>query len=121
MDPSAPKKPKLDHDEDLCPNLQACIDRWGLTPPFSLGDNNEKWGKYYAERALLEFRHSHFWGEKGEELGCYMLGGESLACFGWSRKCKAAEAETSEADGLKRCSGCKGLKRPPNSWNLRIL
>jgi len=105
MDPSAAKKPKLNDEEDLCPNLQACIDRWGLTAPYSSGNNNEKWGKYYAERALLEFRHTHFWDDKGEELACFKQ------CCGWSSNCREAEVEVSEKDGLKRCSCCKGLKK----------
>ena len=87
----------------FCANLQASIDRWDLVPPYASIDDNELWGSYYAERSILEFRHSNFFKEDGEELECIKLCYEPYGSCGWG-------SSIVDNDGIKRCTHCNGTK-----------
>lgn len=56
MAPPVNKKAKNEETKgstaDLCPALRKCVERWGLTAPYSSPDDDEKWGAYTKPNAL---------------------------------------------------------------------
>ena len=68
----------------LCESLKRCVVRWNLLPPFTSPNDDGAWQDYYRERALLEFRHSHFWLADGNELP------SRERCYGFDDTCKRA-------------------------------
>ena len=84
--------------EQVCSNLRHCIKRWDLLPPYEEPNENEKWGRYYFERASLEFRRDNFFDDKGKELK------QSPRCYGYGYECKRADVIDD------RCENCGKVK-----------